>query len=41
MDYAGKHGVPIRLGPLHSLVPAGHKVTTHGALKMLHAPKVK
>jgi hypothetical protein len=41
MAYAGKHGVPIRIGPLHSLIPTGHKVTTHGALKMMHAPRVK
>jgi hypothetical protein len=38
--YAGKHGVPINLGPLASIVPPGHRVTQHGAFRMLHVPKV-
>lgn len=39
MEYAGKHGVPINLGPLHSHVPDGHKITLHGDLKMMHVPR--
>lgn len=39
MEYAGKHGVPIHLGPLHSHVPPGHKITTHPFGKMLHVPR--
>ena len=40
MEYAGKHGVPINLGPLASHIPAGHKITNHGPFKMLHVPRV-
>lgn len=39
MEYAAKNGVPVRLGPLATFIPAGHKVTQHGALKMLHTPR--
>lgn len=39
MDYAGKHGHPIKLGPLHCLIPDGHRVTQHGPFRMLHVPK--
>lgn len=38
--YAGKHGVPINLGPLAAVVPPDHRVTQHGAFRMLHVPKV-
>jgi hypothetical protein len=40
MSYTAKHGHPIKLGPLATIVPAGHKVTTHGAAKMLHVPRL-
>ncbi len=39
MEYAGKHRIPIGLGPLGSHIPPGHKVTNHGAFRMLHVPK--
>lgn len=39
LDYAGNHGVPIKLGPLATVIPQGHRVTNHGEQKMLHAPK--
>ena len=45
MEYAGKHGVPINLGPLHCHVPDGHRVTmhvtSHGELKMMHVPRIE
>ena len=39
MTYAQRHGHPIKLGPLASLVPSGHKITNHGDMRMLHVPR--
>jgi hypothetical protein len=39
LNYAGKHQIPVRLGALASIVPAGHKVSMAGIHKMLHAPR--
>lgn len=41
MEYAGKHGHPIRLGPLAEHLPAGHRITVHGGHRLLHAPRVQ
>jgi hypothetical protein len=41
MAYAGKHGIPIKLGPLATLIPAGHKATHVGDVVMLHVPRSK
>ena len=39
MEYAGRHGIPIAVGPLHSIIPDGHRVTAHPFGKMLHVPR--
>jgi len=40
MEYAGRHGVPVNLGPLASVLPMGHRITAHPFGRMLHVPKV-
>jgi hypothetical protein len=40
MTYAGRHGVPVRLGPLASHIPGGYKTTQHESMTLLHVPKV-
>ena len=36
MAYIQKHGIPVRLGPLASHVPEGHRTTQHGSVRLLH-----
>lgn len=36
MEYAKRTGAPVRIGPLASHVPQGHKIVTHPFGKMLH-----
>jgi hypothetical protein len=41
MKYAGKHQVPVRLGSLASVIPAGHRLILAGDTRLLHSPRVK
>jgi len=39
MDYAAQRGIPIKVGPLHSRVPNGHRLAQSGKHKMLIPPR--
>ena len=41
MDYAGRTGLPIRLGPLASHRPPGHAILLAGNLTMLRVPRTR
>lgn len=36
MAYINKHGHPVRLGPLATSVPGGHRISIQGQIRMMH-----